>query len=91
MSTPPQPVLARAAGHVQSTWHGQPQHFPASGNPATFWLGWIEDGAYWNAIADARIREYPRKHRTDILPANLDGSPKSPELKEVFHLERPAG
>ena len=46
----------------------------------------IEDEARWSAIAGTAICKKWWAHMRDIMPSNPDNSPKSIELKEVFHL-----
>lgn len=46
----------------------------------------VEDEARWAAIADtAECRKWWR-HMREIMPTNPDDSPRSTELREVFHL-----
>ena len=47
----------------------------------------IEDEARWNAIAQTPICRKWWTHMKDLMPANPDHSPKSVELREVFHLD----
>lgn len=46
----------------------------------------IEDEARWNAIAQTAVCKRWWAHMREIMPSNPDNSPKSDELKEVFHL-----
>ena len=46
----------------------------------------IEDEQRWNAIAQTPVCRKWWAHMKDIMPSNPDNSPKSLELKEVFHL-----
>ncbi len=46
----------------------------------------IEDEARWNAIAQTPVCRKWWAHMKDVMPSNPDNSPKSLELKEVFHL-----
>ena len=46
----------------------------------------IEDEARWNAIAQTPVCRKWWAHMKDVMPSNPDNSPKSVELKEVFHL-----
>ena len=46
----------------------------------------IEDQARWDAIAQTAICRKWWKHMADIMPSNPDKSPKSVELRQVFHL-----
>ncbi len=50
----------------------------------------IEDEARWNAIAQTAICRKWWAHMTDVMPSNPDNSPKSVEIREVFHIERDA-
>ena len=47
----------------------------------------IEDEARWNAIADTPVCRRWWTHMKDIMPVNADDSPRSVELREVFHLD----
>jgi L-rhamnose mutarotase len=47
----------------------------------------IEDESRWNAIAQTPICRKWWKHMAGIMPSNPDNSPKSLELREVFHLD----
>jgi L-rhamnose mutarotase len=47
----------------------------------------IEDEARWNAIAQTDVCRRWWTHMRDIMPANPDDSPRSVELREVFHLD----
>jgi L-rhamnose mutarotase len=47
----------------------------------------IEDEARWAAIAKTEVCQRWWKHMGDVMPSNLDHSPVSRGLKEVFHLE----
>ena len=47
----------------------------------------VEDEARWNAIARTPVCRKWWAHMKDIMPSNPDNSPKSLELKEVFHLD----
>ncbi len=47
----------------------------------------IESEEKWEAIADTEICRKWWRHMADIMPANPDGSPRSRELEEVFHIE----
>lgn len=47
----------------------------------------IEDEARWNAIAETEACKKWWKYMKDIMPSNSDNSPKSKELREVFHME----
>lgn len=40
----------------------------------------------WNAVADTAICKKWWASMKDLMPSNPDNSPKSVELKEVFHL-----
>jgi L-rhamnose mutarotase len=43
--------------------------------------------AQWNAIAKTEPCRRWWAHMKDIMPSNPDNSPKSEEIREVFHLE----
>ena len=47
----------------------------------------IEDEARWNAIAQTPICRKWWTHMKDLMPSNPDHSPKSVELREVFHVD----
>jgi len=47
----------------------------------------IEDEAKWNAIAAMPICKKWWAHMKDLMPSNPDNSPKSSELREVFHID----
>ena len=47
----------------------------------------IEDEARWNAIAQTPICKKWWAHMKDIMPSNPDNSPKSLDLREVFHID----
>ena len=47
----------------------------------------IEDEDTWNAIADTDVCKRWWAYMEDIMATNPDNSPKSIELKEVFHIE----
>jgi L-rhamnose mutarotase len=47
----------------------------------------IEDQARWDAIARTDICRKWWAHMQDVMPTKPDHSPRSVELKEVFHLD----
>ena len=47
----------------------------------------IESEARWNAIAQTPICRKWWTHMKDLMPSNPDHSPKSLELREVFHID----
>ena len=47
----------------------------------------IEDEARWNAIAETPVCRRWWHHMRDLMPVNPDDSPRSVELREVFHLD----
>jgi L-rhamnose mutarotase len=47
----------------------------------------IESEERWEAIAGTEICRKWWRHMADIMPTNPDSSPRSRELKEVFHIE----
>lgn len=47
----------------------------------------IEDEARWNAIAQTAICRKWWDYMAAIMPSNPDNSPKTVELREVFHLD----
>ena len=47
----------------------------------------VEDEARWNAIAETDVCRRWWKYMRDIMPTNPDNSPRSVELREVFHLD----
>ena len=48
----------------------------------------IEDEERWNAVADTDVCKRWWAHMKDIMPSNLDNSPISADLREVFHIGR---
>ena len=46
----------------------------------------VEDESRWNAIAQTDVCRRWWRHMREIMPSNLDDSPVSFELREVFHL-----
>jgi L-rhamnose mutarotase len=47
----------------------------------------IEDEARWNAIAETSVCRRWWHYMRDLMPVNPDDSPRSVELREVFHLD----
>jgi len=47
----------------------------------------IEDEARWAAIANTAICKKWWVHMKDLMPSNPDNSPKSLQLREVFHMD----
>jgi L-rhamnose mutarotase len=47
----------------------------------------IEDEERWQAIAKTEICQKWWAYMKDIMPSNPDNSPKSEDLKEVFHID----
>jgi len=47
----------------------------------------IEDDARWDAIAQTPICRKWWTYMKDLMPSHPDHSPKSVELREVFHLD----
>jgi L-rhamnose mutarotase len=47
----------------------------------------IEDQKRWDAIAQTPICRTWWAHMKDIMPSNPDNSPKSLELRQVFHID----
>jgi L-rhamnose mutarotase len=47
----------------------------------------IEDEERWKAIAATDVCRRWWAHMKDIMPSNPDNSPKSRQLREVFHLD----
>ncbi|MDD4891271.1 MAG: L-rhamnose mutarotase [Phycisphaerae bacterium] len=47
----------------------------------------IEDEARWDAIAQTAICRKWWAHMKDLMPSNPDNSPKSLELRSVFHID----
>ena len=47
----------------------------------------IDDEARWNAIADTPVCKRWWTFMRDVMPVNADDSPRSVELREVFHLD----
>ena len=48
----------------------------------------IESEQSWAAIADTEICKRWWTHMRDLMPSNLDNSPISIDLREVFHIEK---
>ena len=46
----------------------------------------IEDEQRWAAIAKTEICRKWWAHMKEVMPSNADNSPKSVELREVFHV-----
>lgn len=47
----------------------------------------IESEERWQAIASTEICQLWWRHMRDLMPVNPDNSPRSVELREVFHIE----
>jgi len=47
----------------------------------------IEDEVRWDRIAQTDVCQRWWAHMKEIMPSNPDNSPKSEELKEVFHID----
>src|SRR5947207_9345046 len=47
----------------------------------------IEDEGQWKAISGTPICQKWWAHMKEIMPGNPDNSPKSTELREVFHID----
>ncbi|HEV7993452.1 MAG TPA: L-rhamnose mutarotase [Gemmatimonadaceae bacterium] len=47
----------------------------------------VEDEARWDAIAATDVCRRWWTYMRDIMPTNPDNSPRSVELREVFHLD----
>ena len=45
----------------------------------------LEEEARWNAIAQTSVCRRWWTYMSDIMPVNTDDSPRSTELREVFH------
>ena len=63
-------------------------------DPATselFACAEIENEDRWLAIAATDVCQRWWRHMDDLMPTNPDGSPRSVELREVFHLGPPRG
>ena len=50
----------------------------------------FQDEAQWQAIARTEVCQRWWQHMREIMPSNPDNSPVSTELREVFHLAKPA-
>lgn len=48
----------------------------------------IESEERWQAIGSTEVCQRWWRHMRDLMPSNLDGSPVSGELREVFHIEK---
>ena len=49
----------------------------------------IESEERWQAIAQTEVCQRWWQSMRDLMPTNPDHSPKSVELREVFHIEKP--
>jgi L-rhamnose mutarotase len=47
----------------------------------------VEDEGRWNAIAATSVCRRWWDHMADLMEVNADHSPRTVELREVFHLE----
>lgn len=47
----------------------------------------IEDEARWQSIADTEVCKRWWRFMRELMPSHEDNSPRSVELKEVFHLD----
>jgi L-rhamnose mutarotase len=47
----------------------------------------IEDEKRWKAVSSTDVCRRWWQHMKEIMPSNPDASPKSLELREVFHLD----
>ena len=47
----------------------------------------LEDEDRWNAVAQTGVCRRWWTYMRDIMPVNADDSPRSSELREVFHLD----
>ena len=47
----------------------------------------VEDDARWAAIAETEVCRRWWSFMRDIMPVNADDSPRSADLREVFHLD----
>ena len=47
----------------------------------------IEDEARWNRIAETEACRKWWAYMRDLMPSNPDNSPKSKDLREVFHID----
>jgi L-rhamnose mutarotase len=47
----------------------------------------VEDEERWQAIASTEICQLWWRHMREVMPTNSDNSPKSIELREVFHIQ----
>ena len=47
----------------------------------------IEDEARWEAIARTDVCRRWWRHMAELMPTHEDDSPRSAELREVFHLD----
>ena len=48
----------------------------------------LESEERWHAVAQTDVCRRWWRHMRDLMPANVDDSPVSQELREVFHLGR---
>ena len=61
--------------------------FLDEGDGSLFGYVEVEDEARWNAIADTDACRRWWTFMRDIMPTNDDHSPRSTDLREVFHLD----
>ena len=47
----------------------------------------IEDEARWQAIAETAVCRKWWRYMSEIMPSNPDDSPRSVDLREVFHVD----
>ena len=47
----------------------------------------IESEERWKSIAETPICKKWWAHMKDLMPSNADNSPKSQEIREVFHMD----
>jgi L-rhamnose mutarotase len=50
----------------------------------------LESEERWRAVASSEVCRRWWRHMREIMPANPDDSPVSRELREVFHIAKPA-
>ncbi|MBL9135235.1 MAG: L-rhamnose mutarotase [Verrucomicrobiales bacterium] len=50
----------------------------------------VDSADRWQAIAETECCQRWWEHMRDLMPTNPDNSPRSVELREVFHLSWPA-
>lgn len=48
----------------------------------------FKDQKQWDSVSDTTVCKQWWAHMRDLMPTNIDNSPISGELREVFHIEK---